>query len=268
MDASTIFRCTKCGEEKTGEDFPHAKGRRHSWCRVCLSQAKKEYRRKRRETVPRKKRIASDYLTDDGKIICPKCGVAQEKDQYQSGRVNWCRTCRRERQRLDRREAGVAEKKFSIILEGDKKCTHCGEMKPITMFSPAKRGRGGVGSYCKPCAVARVDRVAVREKTRAYRERHRERARAAHRVRMFEYRTARKVTSDGSVTDALLKALYASEECHYCGEQTPREFRTVDHRTPLARGGGHTADNLVMACRTCNCSKRDKTEAEYRGDNK
>lgn len=41
--------------------------------------------------------------------------------------------------------------------------------------------------------------------------------------------------------------------CHYCGH----EATTVDHITPLSRGGTHDDWNLVAACRQCNSTKHN-----------
>lgn len=54
------------------------------------------------------------------------------------------------------------------------------------------------------------------------------------------------------------------EKCYYCNEIIPRELRTIEHKIPLSRGGIHSHWNVVMACLSCNCSKREKTEEEYR----
>lgn len=70
-------------------------------------------------------------------------------------------------------------------------------------------------------------------------------------------------SSDGTVTRALLRALYASERCFYCDRRVARRQRTIDHKVPLARGGRHSAGNLVMACRACNASKGDRTPREF-----
>ena len=43
-------------------------------------------------------------------------------------------------------------------------------------------------------------------------------------------------------------------ECQYCGD--PAE--NVDHVVPRSRGGGHTWDNVVAACRPCNARKEDR----------
>lgn len=199
---------------------------------------------------------------------CSKCGEERDSSLFQhfKGKPSGqCRVCKTASERARRERAGIPVKKLSVVEGGKKLCMHCGVMNPLGEFSPSSRGRGGVSAYCRGCfaEVYKQSRDVARGATAAYRERHQERHRANHRVRMFEYRTRKKVTSDGSVTDGLLKELYGTEECHYCAETIPRDLRTLDHRVPLARGGGHTKDNLVMACWTCNCSKRDMTEAEF-----
>ncbi len=46
--------------------------------------------------------------------------------------------------------------------------------------------------------------------------------------------------------------------CQYCGG--PAE--TVDHVVPRSRGGGHSWENVVAACKKCNSRKRDKLPLE------
>ncbi len=43
--------------------------------------------------------------------------------------------------------------------------------------------------------------------------------------------------------------------CYLCGCICTSENVTLDHVIPLARGGSHTADNLRVACHSCNCRK-------------
>jgi 5-methylcytosine-specific restriction endonuclease McrA len=42
--------------------------------------------------------------------------------------------------------------------------------------------------------------------------------------------------------------------CAHCGA---REQLTNDHLIPRSRGGDHVSENVVLACRTCNSSRRD-----------
>jgi HNH endonuclease/Protein of unknown function (DUF1376) len=51
--------------------------------------------------------------------------------------------------------------------------------------------------------------------------------------------------------------------CIYCGDESgPFD---LDHRLPWSRGGQHSFDNLVVACRTCNRSKGSRTVEEWLG---
>jgi 5-methylcytosine-specific restriction endonuclease McrA len=50
--------------------------------------------------------------------------------------------------------------------------------------------------------------------------------------------------------------------CQYCGHS--KNDLTLDHIVPRHRGGGHTWDNLVTACKTCNHRKGGKLLGEVR----
>jgi 5-methylcytosine-specific restriction endonuclease McrA len=43
--------------------------------------------------------------------------------------------------------------------------------------------------------------------------------------------------------------------CQYCGETPGRQELTVDHVIPRSRGGAHSWQNLVTACKRCNQKK-------------
>lgn len=47
----------------------------------------------------------------------------------------------------------------------------------------------------------------------------------------------------------------AHYRCYYCKKKRPL---TMDHVIPLSKGGLHTQENVVPACRECNSSKRDQ----------
>jgi 5-methylcytosine-specific restriction endonuclease McrA len=42
--------------------------------------------------------------------------------------------------------------------------------------------------------------------------------------------------------------------CQYCGGRA----ESIDHVVPRSRGGEHTWENVVAACRACNTHKRDR----------
>lgn len=47
--------------------------------------------------------------------------------------------------------------------------------------------------------------------------------------------------------------------CVYCGEP----WKEMDHFIPLAKNGGHTAENVVPSCKHCNRTKSDKDPLEF-----
>ena len=49
-------------------------------------------------------------------------------------------------------------------------------------------------------------------------------------------------------------------QCQYCGKRT-RDL-TLDHVMPRSRGGVHSWDNVVSACKTCNHAKAGRTPRE------
>lgn len=51
-------------------------------------------------------------------------------------------------------------------------------------------------------------------------------------------------------------------ECVFCGA---KEYLTTDHLIPRNRGGTDSADNLVLACKSCNSSRGDKGIFEWLG---
>ena len=50
------------------------------------------------------------------------------------------------------------------------------------------------------------------------------------------------------------------EKCRYCGAT---DALTLDHLTPLSRGGSNGYANLGLACHDCNNDKDNMTELEY-----
>ncbi len=80
----------------------------------------------------------------------------------------------------------------------------------------------------------------------------------------FGYTVWRKVR-DRIATDAKWR-------CTYCGRRVRVRARdwngddlaTIDHLTPLCRGGTWKRYNLGCACKACNQDKGSMTESEYR----
>lgn len=66
-----------------------------------------------------------------------------------------------------------------------------------------------------------------------------------------------------SMDDVLLLLEAYEWRCAYCGEGGRL---TIDHLVPLSRGGSDGIENLIPACLSCNSSKHDRTELEFRAE--
>lgn len=53
---------------------------------------------------------------------------------------------------------------------------------------------------------------------------------------------------------------YFNNSCAYCGKKRKLE---QDHFIPLSKGGKYSRDNIIPACKRCNCSKSNKDFKEW-----
>lgn len=77
----------------------------------------------------------------------------------------------------------------------------------------------------------------------------------------YHRRRARLAAVENTLTAQEWRAILeaAGHRCVYCGRQGRM---TQDHVIPLSKNGGHTAANVVPACRSCNSKKKDKLQTE------
>lgn len=52
-----------------------------------------------------------------------------------------------------------------------------------------------------------------------------------------------------------------SAPCHYCGRRVRFEDATVEHLTPVERGGTDDFSNLAIACEPCNWARNLEVQA-------
>ncbi len=78
-------------------------------------------------------------------------------------------------------------------------------------------------------------------------------------------RRARKAAASGTHTQNDVWRIYDEQSgcCAYCDHPLFGTFH-VDHVTPLCRGGSDSAENIAVACPTCNLKKGKRTGEEFR----
>ncbi len=259
-------KCSKCGIEKSTLKFracKHTKCKLQSWCRECQN---KQARDRRAAKSPSKwiDRNVTDVSKD-----CSKCGEHRLFSEFpklktaKCGYGSWCRKCVKNLESEKRRSRGIKAKRIPIVREDSKQCLHCDRILLLDSFAPSARGRCGRAAYCRPCAMIRFyDKEVYTRRTRHWR-RGNESWKRQHCRNQQKRRAVKARCLTSPISHVFLLGLYSTEICAYCRQNIPRENRTADHVIPLARGGDHSEDNLVMACVSCNSSKQDKLPEEY-----
>jgi 5-methylcytosine-specific restriction endonuclease McrA len=250
-------KCRKCEELLELSNFSkYARGKDgyKTDCKVCIKTAYKQLR------VSKGLKIHIDRTVEtESTKVCTKCLDLLDISKF-SLNNSWCNPCRT----ADNRDRlGYSEKIKPVVLEDSKECCKCREIKHIDNYYPNKRGRLGLSAYCKSCTKTHYKSDKSTEYTTAYRERHRHRYLAAHRLHQFKRKQLISATCDGTLNDITLKVIYDTEHCYYCRTITDVDNRTLEHKIPLIKGGTHSITNCVMACKKCNCSKGSKTDIEY-----
>lgn len=178
--------------------------------------------------------------------------------------------------------------------DGTRTCALCEKRLPIDQFHKDKTATDGYRSRCKACRINHVknwyqdnrERQSTKEKVRRqanpekYAEKEAERYIKDREKRInlatehSHRRKARKLKTvvEKGISKKSLKKKHGTK-CYYCqkemdfsvgtGRKFNRDMATIEHLIPLARGGQHTWENTVLACRHCNISKNAKTEDEF-----
>lgn len=88
------------------------------------------------------------------------------------------------------------------------------------------------------------------------------------RVRMNNAKRAARIRGAGGAgffkADYELQLRSQKGNCWWCGKPMGKDV-TIDHVTPIIRGGQHDPRNIVLAHKSCNCSKKEKLPHEWNG---
>lgn len=84
------------------------------------------------------------------------------------------------------------------------------------------------------------------------------------KIRTARRRAAFKNAPGQFTKDDLMRQFEKQQgQCFYCHDDLDGQG-TIDHYTPLSRGGTNWPDNIVLACWPCNNRKRAKLPSEFR----
>lgn len=80
---------------------------------------------------------------------------------------------------------------------------------------------------------------------------------------IWSHRTTNRAPVSGSIRYQVLKR--ASFRCELCGISAEEKALEVDHITPKNLGGEDSINNYQALCYSCNASKKDKDNTDFRG---
>lgn len=80
---------------------------------------------------------------------------------------------------------------------------------------------------------------------------------------IWSHRTTNRAPVSGSIRYQVLKR--ASFRCELCGISAEEKALEVDHITPKNLGGEDSINNYQALCYSCNASKKDKDDTDFRG---
>jgi 5-methylcytosine-specific restriction endonuclease McrA len=211
---------------------------------------------------------------------CPKCSqtlphTAFHKNKAQpSGLSSWCKTCRNTHNKTpEQREKNNASlRKWN---EGHREQVNANAVAAYYVMKEKREADPVLDVHLRALSRAKSRRAYARDPLKAIsatasyaktnkpkinkrrRERHAaqpEKARAWNSKRAAAKRNA--PLNDLTADQWKAIQIHYGFRCVYCGKK-PKEL-TMDHITPLSKGGAHTMSNVVPACRSCNAKKNDR----------
>lgn len=181
--------------------------------------------------------------------ICPTC--RERPRHYNSG---YCLECRRAR---DRARGSKPERKQSLQRSfakwWEKNGAETRERHQQWLTDNADRQRQHRRNWTEK------NKEIAAELIRDWKRNNPNRMRSIyHRRRALHMSAAGSFTAD----DIAAKLHKQNNHCFWCdGDMADQP--TIDHYIPLSKGGSNFPENIVMACRSCNSSKRDKMPDEF-----
>jgi 5-methylcytosine-specific restriction endonuclease McrA len=269
ITADGLKLCPRCQEWKLASgNFPKSKRRPDGYdpyCKACHAKKAKD----RFERDPERVRALGRASMARQRVASP------ERTAAEAAKANAAAATKRKAARIER---------MGDIDAGVRRCADCKQIKPLDQFAKDKRKAGGVGSYCLECNRIRCADRAARHKARNpnAEKAKRDRFRSSGKFAVWEadYRqrphvkAVRKLRDkvrphakrgQGAISRRTWQALLDAfgGVCCYC--DAPGDM-TVEHLTPLAKGGTNEIGNVAPACVKCNASKRARTAEEFAPD--
>lgn len=190
---------------------------------------------------------------------CKSCNVDRPASEYYADKTaadglrSKCKECMKSARRLYRVEnkekSDACDRAYRGSEAGRQKRAAWAKQRAATQESKAYQKEWANSEKGAKSRRSRVNKFAQTEKGAAANKRRR----AARRARESAI-----ISTLSAVEWNEILATY-DYRCRYCARAFSADLpATQDHVAPLSKGGHHTKDNVVPACKPCNSSKRDR----------
>jgi hypothetical protein len=231
--------CSKCGQP--------VEVAKSSWCRACMAAY---MRLKRTGSAEKRERPCLAYR-------CSKCGIAlneqtgRKNSHRKTGMSACCRLCDRE----DVRARRAANPEHARATDRAWNAANKEHVRKVKAAYASRRPE--IRRKIDQKFHASKPTEFWTEKMRRWRAKNPDRW--AHHSRGGTHRRRSRMNAiEATITaqDWLETLEVFDHRCAYCNGRT--EHLEQEHVVAIARGGGHTAENIVPACRSCNAKKKDR----------
>ena len=235
-------KCSKCGEEfpLTSDYFKKRKDSKDGFrgeCNSCKAESRKQYFLKNKESIAVK---SKEYRKQNRTVINEQIRVWHSKNkvtQAEKRKLYY----QENRETLD--ENNKLWRKENKLARSE----HCKKYYESNKATICEKGRARYQNNGPEYAEYKKEyRQGHLELCCMYSQRRRARRRLLPATLTVEQWEQIKKDFDG--------------KCAYCGEELPLE---QEHFLPLTKGGEYTVDNIIPACRSCNCSKGVKLPNDW-----
>ena len=237
-----IKKCPKCGIEKSISEFHNNKKNTDnlsSYCKECNYEINRNNYQNHKEEYRKRAKLARDIKREEKKRYLEdnKQTIEEEKKKKQLER----KERKKEMAKIRRANRTPEEKK----IEAER-------IRKYRQDNPEATRKTRQKSYQnnRDKVIKRNTEYAKTEKGRA--------------ISRLKHQRKRIKIKEGDVTaDELVELKSNINKCYWCNTKIIKNNYHIDHYVPLAKGGKHTIDNLVISCPTCNLKKNAKDPIQF-----
>lgn len=218
--------CGKCKQEKDEREFSKDKTKSDGlsfWCKAC-----------------KKKRYEDTHVPKKDPSL-PKTGT-KEYNRIQYLKYRDSQKEKRKNDPTFKERQSKASKKYNAKRKAE---------NPDVFKAGYQRNRENQLTYSRKNKVKKADYLKNWQKVNP------------GKCRQYSANRRARIKANGGVfTWAQFMQVFElfGRKCAYCRCDLTEQTVTVDHVIPISKGGRNSIDNLAPACKSCNSSKKDRTD--------